>query len=198
MKTIPLPNDQFAKVDDADFERLAQHKWFAKRGHRGIYVVANLRNEYGMWYQMTMGRFLLDPSPSERVIYLDRDGLNCQRDNLRISTRSEALLYHRRHYDFPTGIDGITMTASGQYRVRLLNAKGTAILFRVCNSFSEAKEALDSELRYRANVESILAEKLPHRLALPAARTPDTSSFFEQSAECTIPSGGCGDDFFAA
>jgi hypothetical protein len=53
------------------------------------------------------------------------------------------LLYHRRHFDYPTGIDGITMAATGQYRVRLLNANGTAILFQTYDSLTEAKEALN-------------------------------------------------------
>jgi hypothetical protein len=37
MKKIPLTQGKFAIVNDADFERLKEYKWYAHKENRGSY-----------------------------------------------------------------------------------------------------------------------------------------------------------------
>ena len=42
MKIIILTQGKFAVVDDKDFERISQHKWYAYKGHRTYYAVRDI------------------------------------------------------------------------------------------------------------------------------------------------------------
>jgi len=94
MKLIPLTQGKFAKVDDEDYEKVMKYKWYLfvpinselryanhdNRGHRHVipeFKCAAIR----------LHRFILGiTNPKIIIDHLDRDGLNCQKYNLRIST----------------------------------------------------------------------------------------------------------------
>jgi len=83
MKLIPLTQGKFAQVDDEDFEYLNQWKWFALKdaqtfyAARGIYLKGNI----------LMHRQLLGLTNSEvKGEHKDRNGLNNQKENLRVAT----------------------------------------------------------------------------------------------------------------
>lgn len=84
MKTISLTQSKVALVDDADYERLAVIKWCA----------VNVRGDDRKWYaysgglRITMHRFILGAQKGQLVDHIDRDGLNNQRSNIRICTRT--------------------------------------------------------------------------------------------------------------
>lgn len=87
VREIPLSQGKCALVDDADFTRVNQYKWFA------------MKSDDGRWYArrtptkdcaaIYMHRFILGTLPSEIVDHRDRDGLNCQRSNLRPCTNGQ-------------------------------------------------------------------------------------------------------------
>lgn len=105
MKTILIKHPDglrlFAKVDDEDFDRLSQWKWYSQRNTtvKGFYVRRNKwdsvkkTNRNVLLHREVMN--ITDPK-----IYIDHkdgDGLNCQKSNLRIATRSQNLSNNTSH-----------------------------------------------------------------------------------------------------
>src|SRR5579885_2603825 len=94
MKLISLTQGKFALVDDADFDRLTQHKWSAyRRVTKGKTVWYAIRKQCTRTNRRTtvyMHRQVLGVTdPKVEVDHRDSDGLNNQRKNLRIATHAQ-------------------------------------------------------------------------------------------------------------
>lgn len=89
MKEIPLSQGYKALVDDTDFERVSQLKWYVdiKRHKDGTikYLYASTSTYVNREKaKMRLHRFVLGVTdPSIQVDHEDHNGLNCQRYNLR-------------------------------------------------------------------------------------------------------------------
>lgn len=87
MKTIPLTKGYVAFVDDADFEVVSAFKWAALIGVRKVYAYRTLYID-GQRTTQYLHRFIMGVTdPAVEVDHRDHDGLNCQRQNLRESTK---------------------------------------------------------------------------------------------------------------
>lgn len=86
MKTISLSQGKVALVDDEDFALLSQYKWSAAKGHNNYYAVRGVGRGKKL---VKMHRFVLKPKYGMMVDHIDRNGLNNQRSNLRLSTNSQ-------------------------------------------------------------------------------------------------------------
>lgn len=88
---------QLAMVSDEDFERVSALKWLLKPS--GLY----LKNNYAqyLFYEgkirkgLLLHRFILNPKNGEIIDHIDGNGLNCQRENLRIVTHSQNMCNRR-------------------------------------------------------------------------------------------------------
>lgn len=86
MKRIPLTQDQFALVDDADYEWLNQRKWYALRDYHTYYAVRKSGRKMGKSRLIRMHRAITKPSKTQIIDHRDGNGLNNQRENLRFAT----------------------------------------------------------------------------------------------------------------
>ena len=85
MKTIKLTQGKVALVDDEDYDFLMQWKWhITMGGSRKTYYACRAKR-----IPRLMHNVLLNPPKGMQVDHKDRDGLNCQRSNLRICTHGE-------------------------------------------------------------------------------------------------------------
>lgn len=85
MKEIKLTQGKVALVDDEDFEWLNGFKWCADKNNYSFYAV-----RVSMGKKIYMHREILNISLLKTLAdHKDRNGLNNQRDNLRIATRSQ-------------------------------------------------------------------------------------------------------------
>lgn len=94
MRTIPLTQGKVALVDDADFERLNQHRWFAykkQRKNRIIwYAARQLPRVNGKQKIRYMHQEIAEVTdPLLEVDHKNSDGLDNQRENLRPATRRQ-------------------------------------------------------------------------------------------------------------
>jgi len=91
MKTIQLTNGFCATVDDDDYEVLSKHKWHYFKCSNGIYARRNSSGKGGAKRAtLLMHREILKVSGTNAVLdHKDRNGLNNQKSNLRISTYSQ-------------------------------------------------------------------------------------------------------------
>lgn len=82
MRELNLSRGKVALVDDEDYEHLNQWKWSA------LYTCKN-------WYAARSGskillhRIIIQAQAGQFVDHRDRNGLNCQKNNLRFCTRSQ-------------------------------------------------------------------------------------------------------------
>ena len=92
MKEIKLTQNKVALVDDADFEWLNKFRWSAHKDNNTFYAVRHTpRDKNYKQKTIKMHRLILGLLYRDRklVDHRDGNGLNNQRDNLRICTHSE-------------------------------------------------------------------------------------------------------------
>jgi hypothetical protein len=90
MKTINLTQGFIALVDDADFDRVSAFKWTATKVKGNVYAVRKVKTPDGRTTSQLLHRFIEDVNyPDIDVDHKDHDGLNCQRNNLRLCSRGE-------------------------------------------------------------------------------------------------------------
>jgi len=91
MKTITLTQEKVALVDDEDFEFLNKWKWHAQKIGNTFYAARGQRIK-GSKKQITfyLHRVIMNVTNKNTLIdHKDRNGLNCQKINLRQCNRSE-------------------------------------------------------------------------------------------------------------
>lgn len=88
MKLVPLTKGKFAQVDDIDFERVSRHKWSALSARKETsvwYARRTIRTEDGKRVSLFMHKLIM---PTDKQLdHIDGNGLNNQRNNLRICDR---------------------------------------------------------------------------------------------------------------
>jgi len=90
MKEIKLTRGHVALVDDGDYDYLNQWKWHSIKGSRTYYAVRNISIGNGKTIGLKMHRVILNiTDPDILADHKDRNGLNNQRYNLRIATKSQ-------------------------------------------------------------------------------------------------------------
>lgn len=86
---IPLTQGRSAVVDDEDAARVRQYRWRFDPYRRGTgYAVADI-GPRSCRKNVRLHRFILDAPDGMFVDHIDGDGLNNQRANLRLVTRSQ-------------------------------------------------------------------------------------------------------------
>lgn len=95
MKSIPLTQNQYAIVDDEDYDELIKHKWYAQYHTvlESYYAMRRLPRTYDgrprlfvMMHRQIMG---LEYGDERQVDHIDHDTLNNLRWNLRVCTCRE-------------------------------------------------------------------------------------------------------------
>lgn len=104
MKLIPLTQGKFAQVDDEDYEHLMQWKWHAYKSKRNMYAGRSVKN-----VKVSMHRYLLNLKDFNDVAdHKNNDGLDNQRCNLRVATRSQNGANRRSHLNSSSKYLGVS------------------------------------------------------------------------------------------
>ena len=94
MKKIELTQDQYAIVDDADYDWLNQWKWFAYKHRRGNFYAARMSpTKNGSRFYIRMSREILglEHNDKRQGDHIHHNTLDNRRANLRICTNAENL-----------------------------------------------------------------------------------------------------------
>lgn len=91
MKTILLTQNKIALVDDEDYERLNQFKWYAKREGNTLYAVRGSKRLDGKGKQklIRMHRVIMNASKGNQVDHRFGNGLDNRKENLRMCTNQQ-------------------------------------------------------------------------------------------------------------
>lgn len=109
MKEIPLTKGCVALVDDADYERLMQHKWHAFVSRSGPRAVRNAPMIKGIrGPRIYMSRQIVDAPKGMDVDHRDHNTLNDQRANLRVCTRSQNMGNTRKRAGCSSRFKGVS------------------------------------------------------------------------------------------
>ena len=107
MKTISLTQGKIALVDDSDYADVAEHKWCFRKGrHEGATGYATGVAGRGRKNPVLMHHFIL--GHNQRVDHKDGNGLNNQRDNLRLATNAQNVANARKSRRNTSGFKGVT------------------------------------------------------------------------------------------
>ncbi len=127
MKEVPLFNRNghivdYAIVDDADFANVSQCRWFRVKSSKTYYAQSSLYFE-GKQKTIQMHRFLLLPKCDGKIIdHADRNGLNNQRENLRITEPLWNAKNRAGCINTTSKYKGVSLVT---YRSKQVNADGT-------------------------------------------------------------------------
>ena len=141
MKHIPLRNsDLKVKVDDEDYEQLAQYSWTLKKQHGKAYA---LRFEHGQTIYMHRHILGLRKGDKKCSDHINHNGLDNRRSNLRIATVSQNAAYCKKVKDKSRvdGYFGILKCKDGSYAVRRI--AGTKLDQTKYSSARKAAKAYD-------------------------------------------------------
>jgi hypothetical protein len=84
-KKIPLTQNQFAIVDDDDYERISQHKWCVSRSKTCLYARRSGKyNGRKITIQMHRAVLGLEYADNRVIDHINRNGLDNRKSNLRI------------------------------------------------------------------------------------------------------------------
>ena len=117
MKEIELTQGLVALVDDKDYEACNAFNWNARYNSDGSVYAVRWASEHGGQYTR-LHNFIMHPKEGEEVDHIDRDGLNCQRHNMRIGTRSQNMA-NRSTPGSASGYRGVYANRVGTWIVQI-------------------------------------------------------------------------------
>ena len=92
VKEIPLTKGLVALIDDEDYERVNQYKWYACKNSNTYYVKHTINHHS----KFLLHRFILGVKPNEQVDHINGNGLDNRICNLRITTQSQNLMNRKK------------------------------------------------------------------------------------------------------
>ena len=179
MKEIPLTQGKVALVDDDDYERVSEHKWHAlKRGKMFYAGRSKSRRDPTGRGTILLHHFILGIPSQQQIDHRDRDGLNCQKQNIRPCTHAQNNQNRRAQVNNASGYRCVTRCGK---RWQAHIGKGGTANYTYLGRFDTAEDAARSYDREAArrygefaclNFPSDAHEKKPgFRAAQPPAQT---------------------------
>jgi len=112
VKKILLTQDKVALVDDEDYNKLNEHWWYAKKTEYTWYAVRkkSIYENISGPRMIYMHRVILNAKKNEICDHIDRNGLNNQRNNLRIVSFSESAMNRRIRVDNVSEFKNVSFT----------------------------------------------------------------------------------------
>lgn len=86
MREIPLTQGYVAFVDDDEYERVAQFVWAVTVRTNTCYALSNMGQGRG-FSRVFLHRFIMNPPVDMQVDHINRNGLWCLKDNMRITDK---------------------------------------------------------------------------------------------------------------
>jgi len=147
-KQITLPHGLYALVDDADFERLARHRWYAHKDCYTYYAVRRVGTR-AECKTIAMHREIMNAPDGIIVDHINGNGLDNRRANLRLCTDAENRLNSRVRSDNRLGLKGVSQD-NRRYRGWRARIKlhGKAIRLGVFPTPGDAARAYDKAARW--------------------------------------------------
>jgi len=126
MKQIPLTRNQFAIVDDADYDWLNQWKWCVTGTSGSFYAVRNSPKKKGISHQIFMHREILglEYKDGRKADHSNHNTLDNRRENLRDCTHQQNLMNQKLQKNKTSKYKGVCWDKSRKKWTAYLKIKG--------------------------------------------------------------------------
>ena len=136
---IPLTQEQEAIIDDCDYERVGQYKWWADKKKYGGYYARGWVNGQAV----ILHKFIMNPPIGVEIDHIDHDGLNCQRHNMRFATVFDNRKNRAKNANGTSGFKGVSFHKRiGKYQAQIQN-DGVKMPLGYYDTLEEAARAYD-------------------------------------------------------
>lgn len=143
LKLIPLTQELFAKVDDADYERISAHKWQAKIHRRTGRTLATRRAKISEPNHGATIYMHCEIMGSTGVGHFSSDTLDNRRENLSLASRGQIHHMTKMYKNNTSGYRGVVYFA-GKYNAQLSKDRKCLYLGRFIHAI-DAAIAVDVE-----------------------------------------------------
>lgn len=99
---IPLTRGQYAVIDDEDCLTVLWHNWHAVKTSSGWYARSWINGK-----EVHLHRFLMQCKKGVIIDHRDGNGLNCQRNNIRVATRQQNIWNSRKRKNSNSRYKGV-------------------------------------------------------------------------------------------
>jgi hypothetical protein len=108
MIEIPLTRGLVALIDDEDLDLVCWHNWHAwiNKRSRSFYACTNLGHGTGNQYKVQLHRFIMG-FPDVGIDHKNGNGLDCQKENLRLATHVENCRNKGKQANNTSGFKGV-------------------------------------------------------------------------------------------
>ena len=171
MKEIRLTKGCIALVDDCDYERTSQFEWHATecfrsdRSLRNVYAARSIRKPDGSQTTQDLHRFIMGMTDKKIEVNHDHNGLNCQRFNLRLATRTNSMQNRRKQFG-SSQFKGVTWRK--RYKVWCAQIGIDGHRFHLGSFASEEQAALAYDAAARTHFGEFAVLNFPARQERPA------------------------------
>lgn len=139
MKQIPLTQGKCAIIDDSDFDIVSAHKWYAIWDGWNWYAGRKHNKR-----QQRLHNFLMQPPAGVIIDHRDGNGLNNQRQNLKISTYSHNVHRMRKKIAHTSKYKGVSWQKRCAKWIAQIHGKGQVVYLGLYEVEEEAAKAYDS------------------------------------------------------
>lgn len=126
-KRISLTQGQFAIVDDEDYQELIKYKWCAHYSKiaKSFYVSRNDRSS-GKKKTIRMHHQIMNTPKGMNTDHINHNTLDNRKCNLRVCTKSQNMMNHRRLSNNTSGVTGVCWDKRSQrwHSQIVVNKKG--------------------------------------------------------------------------
>lgn len=138
-RKIPLTQNEYAIVDEDDYERVSQYRWTLRVHDGGRYKYALHRAGHaGKKGRMLMHRFIMDAPPGMVVDHINHDGLDNRKSNLRVVTSDDNMKNRRSNRGSRVQYKGVTYAPKRGVWLAEIRADGDRMYL---GQYSDPKEA---------------------------------------------------------
>lgn len=136
----------FAIVDDEDYDRIAKYKWTADQRKNVTYAVRVIRAN-GKQRHVRLHQFVMETESGQQVDHIDGNGLNNQKENLRLCNHSQnaANVKHSRAPNKTSRYKGVVWNGDN----------GCWCVYVKCGAKSKNGGSFDSEIAAAARYDEL-------------------------------------------
>lgn len=145
MKKIPLTKEQYALVDDEDFDYLVSWKWcFSSKGYamRMEKRSETGRNKRGVIY---LHRQVMKAENGTQVDHINGNPLDNRKSNLRLATHSENMRNRKLQKNNTTGYKGVWFNKKRKRYIATIKINGQSRTIKSAETAQEAAEAYNDK-----------------------------------------------------
>jgi hypothetical protein len=137
---ISLTKGKYVIVDDEDYEYLNQFTWQLSKGHYTNYAIRTYRKKACKRKTMRMHRVIMNPPSHLQIDHKDGNGLNNQKENLRICTQSQNIGNRGVMKNNTSGVKGVHWDKNAKKWRARLGMNGKRKCLGIYDDLDEAKD----------------------------------------------------------